>query len=404
MSNEGNPPTTPPPTDWDHTLILLKRNLKKDRQKPWLWFARVFGVALMLMLYTVGFFVGYDDQPVGEHLIQDDQGNQVRLFDGRQMAYPGKIRLAGQDNALTRQVGEELEAFISTQVMEDDDIYNSSDAMEMSKLDAFSLGCELDEIPSAYSEVCVFLQSNYQTRILFPGKESATPFQEPLAGAQYAVNMALFNAHTNGSETMDDFDPVVEQIQRVPELIRAGESASNANPALVITIGFLHCLAAAIMAMLIIGPANTDQISEVVRSFVLVGVKMRTYVLSWCLYHALNGLVTAAALTLVSIYYNLMPQSDWLLIFFSHYLGILGMAALFVLLSQAVKQEELAQGLPWLGAFGSGAVVIPCLIFLDVHFPVLFLATAISPFAGIIHYSAVYATYDYSVRTIGNVL
>lgn len=391
--------TTPAPSDWDHTRILLARNLRNDRKKPWLWFARVFGVALMLMLYTIGFFLGYDDQTQGEHVIQDEQGNQVRLFDGEDWAYPARIRLAGQDAVFTRQVGAMLNATIPTHVMEADEIYASDATARMTKLEAFSLGCELDEIPSAYYEICVFLQSNTQSRLLYPGKEAATPFQEPLAGAQYAVNMVLWRTYENRTNVTSEFNPVVDKIQRVPELIRATESASSANVALILVPGILQCLATAILTMFIIGPANTEQLSEVVRSFVLVGVKLRTYVLTWWIYHALNGVVTAAVLTLVSIFYNLMPQSNWLLIFFSHYLAILGIAALFVFLSQVVKQEELAEGLPWLGAFGSAAVVAPCLIFVDVHFPVLYLLTAISPFAGIMHYNAVYATYDYSVSS-----
>jgi hypothetical protein len=39
---------TPAPSDWEHAKILMSRNLRNDGKKPQLWFARVFGMPLLV--------------------------------------------------------------------------------------------------------------------------------------------------------------------------------------------------------------------------------------------------------------------------------------------------------------------------------------------------------------------
>lgn len=388
----------------------------------------------MLMLYTIGFFVGYDeDDRSGSILITDQDGNQIRLFEGSEWVFPSRARLAGDDVDLVLQVAEELEEnipLLTIMMKHTNDSSNDSSVNNdttyysgnSTGLEAFTRRCQTilqedpDVSPTAYSELCIYLESTNETghhvHLLYPGREEATPFQPPLAGAQYAVYQALWKATNNnasssaGSSNIDStmattnflLPIAIDRIQRTPELLNADILAQQTNPALLLAPGLLHSLAAAIMVMFIIGPPHTEQTSGVVRSFVLVGVKLRTYMLSWWLYFSTHGIITAAVLTAVSIFYNLMPQSSWVLIFFSHYLGILGLVAVYVFLSQVIEQEELAQGMPWLGAFGSMAVTLPCLLLGDdgVHFAVLYIASALSPFCGIMHYYAVYATYDYT--------
>ena len=375
----------------------------------------------MFLLYTIGFFLSYDDDSSsGELLIEDDQGNQVRLFQASEWVYPARARLSGDDPVVVRDVGQELEAIIPLNYSLS--FANSSNSSNGS-FNEFSQDCQdvlqgqvgVSPVYSAYDELCIYLGTQNGTNtvhLLYPGREEATPFSPPLSGAQYAVYQALWktatstdirftndhnNTNANATTTNASFVPILRNIQRTPELLQADERAKQTNVALLLAPGILQCMAAAVMVMFIIGPPHTEQTSGVVRSFVLVGVKLRTYMLTWWIYYAGNGLLTAAALTLVSIFYNLMPQSDWLLIFFSHYLSILGLVAVYIFLSQVIPQEELAQGLPWLGAFGSMAVTVPCLLLADdVHFAVLYVATVISPFCGIMHYYAVYATYDYT--------
>ena len=385
----------------------------------------------MLMLYTIGFFVGYDDTAgSGSLLITDQEGHPIRLFEASEWVFPRRARLAGDNVDLLLQIGEELEENIplvtimmnnaTNDSWNDDSINNNNidtynDGSNSTGLEAFTQKCQSilqedpDYSPTASSEVCIYLESTNETahhvHLLYPGREEATPFQPPLAGAQYAVYQALWKATstniatTNTSMATDFSLPIaIDRIQRTPELLNADILAQQTNVALLLAPGLLHCLAAAIMVMFIIGPPHTEQTSGVVRSFVLVGVKLRTYMLTWWLYFSTHGIITAAILTAVGIFYNLMPQSSWALIFFSHYLGIVGLVAVYVCLSQVIEQEELAQGLPWLGAFGSMAVTLPCLLLVDdgVHFAVLYIASALSPFCGIMHYYAVYATYDYT--------
>lgn len=432
-TTEGS--TTSTPSDWDHTRILLSRNFQNDRKKPRLWFGRVFGIALMLLLYTIGFYFGYDDanndNNDAEVLLMDSDGNQIqiRLFEASEWVYPERAWLSGNDPELVLQVGQELQEVM---VVVEDSYYSANNASRSNSASSntnntdtavlqpsladFSKDCRTNPLlavpSSVYSEICIYLESEDGTNtvhILYPGQEEATPFAPPLAGAQYAVYRALWTtaianttttSATNTATTEDAvlFTPIIQKIQKVPELLQADERAKRTNTALLVAPGLLQCLAAAIMVMFIMGPPHSEKTNGVVRSFVLVGVKLRTYMLAWWTYFALNGLATAAALTAVCIFWNLMPQSSWLLIFGSQYLGILGLLAVYVFLSQVIEQEELAQGMPWLGAFGSMAMTVPFLVLVDdpVHFPVLYLFSAISPYCGILHFYAVYATYDYS--------
>lgn len=376
---------TPTPSDWQHAKILLRRNLQNDCKKPKLWFARVFGVALMLLLYTMGFYFGYDaNDDSGESLVQIEGNRDVRLFEGSHWTFPHRVQLAGSDQKFTARVRKALKNEIYYQ-------QNKNVSVVLSKnqtLDSFLEDCELAEFSSAYSDICIFLQDNQSMHILYPGKEEATPFSAPLAGLQYALSQALLDV----SGVDSSFG--VSSIQQTPELVNAENV--NANVMLLIFPGVLHCLAAAIMVMFMIGPPNTEQINGVLRSFVLVGVKQRTYILSWVVYYAIHGLLTAGALTCVSIFYNLMPMSNAVLLFFSHYLGVVGLASVITFLSQIIPQEELAQGMPWLCAFGSIGIAVPCLVFAPPDFPLLTLASAVSPFCGIIQYYAIYTLYDYS--------
>ncbi|CAB9531154.1 Retinal-specific ATP-binding cassette transporter (Partial), partial [Seminavis robusta] len=425
----ATPSTTPSPSDLEHGTILFWRNWRNDRKKPRLTFGRIFGLPLMLMLYTVGFFLGYDKSDSANEVVLHNigQGKQVvRLFDvqGADFEFPSKLRLAGDDTAFTLQVAQEINATIVSNM---ETVFYPNQTQ-----DVFSQDCELADLSSAYTDICVYLQSTSDASnentlfapppsviLYYPGKETATPYAPPLAGTQYAVHQAIWKNHinpllllqaNNNPNTVNmeiNLDPLqlqvnprivplIQKIQRTPMLIQPEQSAQNANMALVIAPGLLHCLAAAIMAMFLIGTPHNERVTQKVQSFVLVGVKLRTYVLTWLVYYGLQGILTATILTLVSVYYNLMPLSNWALLFFSHYLGILGYNGLFVFLSQLIEQEELAQGMPWLTAFGSMALTLPFVIVESPTFPLLYVFSVISPTCGVLQYYAVYARYDYT--------
>jgi hypothetical protein len=104
------------------------------------------------------------------------------------------------------------------------------------------------------------------------------------------------------------------------------------------------------------GPISFEKINGITKSFLLVGVKMRTYLLQWLAYSLLNGLVTAGLLTIVAVFWRLFPLSSPGLIFISHFFGLVQVYVKFVWLIQFIEQEELAQGMPWLEAISSMAI------------------------------------------------
>ena len=283
---EDNPKErTPPLSDFEHAKILMARTLRTDRKKPHLWFARFVFVGVLLMLYTLGSFLAYESDDDSSTIAGD-----YRIYVGQDWDYPNKMRLAGFDEDFVTQVGD-----IITSQRELIDVNYTS----LTNVTELVIDCASNIASSPSDEVCVFLSSVDSYSIYFGGKETSTPFQESLAAAQWAVNAALLNV-TNATEIY----PVIK-IQPVPQLVNDGTIEPSMVSVMIPAI--MQVLSAVIMVMFLIGPISYEKLNDVTRSFLLVGVKMRTYMLQWLLYYSINGIVTAGILTLISVFYRLFP-------------------------------------------------------------------------------------------------
>lgn len=373
---------TPVPSDLEHARTLFSRHVRKDMQKPKLYAAKFLLMPLMLMLYCIGFLLqadGLSDEPA---VIV---GN-LELFQGTSWNYPQAIRLAAEDDTLLQSVEENLQDLLQGESV---DIVVES--LLESNRTAFLEGCQ-DALVDTFAsgEVCVILEDVQSLSIFFGGKEDASPFQSALAATQWAVSNALITASTG--DTVLAYP--VDKIQRTPRLVQASEY----EPPLILILlpGVMHVLACAVAAQFMIGPITYEKINHVTESFLFVGVKMRTYLMTWVVYYSMNLLPTAVILTLVSEYWNLMPMSSPVLIGTSHYLGLVHMISQFTLIMQFISQEELAQGLPFL--YGICSIAIGTgLIYIEWTTSVLvYILSLFSPFVGIMQYYAIYATYDYA--------
>jgi len=162
----------------------------------------------------------------------------------------------------------------------------------------------------------------------------------------------------------------------------------------------MFVLASLIMSQFVVGPISYEKLNDVTRSYLLVGVKLRTYLYQWVLYLGLNGLITAALCSVISVYYQIMPMSSGYIIFISHYLALLNIFSCFTVVMQEIKQEELAQGIPWLVGIGSLCAALPIVILDEVDNFGLYVLSVISPFVGILQYHCIYINYDtYGIGT-----
>lgn len=128
----------------------------------------------------------------------------------------------------------------------------------------------------------------------------------------------------------------------------------------------------------------------------MVGVKMRTYLLQWLAYYSLSGIFLAALLTLVCIFFKLMPMSNGGLIFGSNFLGLVQLYAMLILVMQFVEEEEMASAIIWLIGFFSMGVGAAILVLQSADHVALTVLTVFFPFIGMIQYFGIYITYDYT--------
>jgi hypothetical protein len=364
---------TPVPSDVEQAKILMAQTLRKDKKKPTLWAARFVLMPLMLMIYTIGFFLNSDEGAEDDSTIAGD----FRLFDGQDWSYPKTMRLAGFDNDFVTQVGQVIDEQLEMIDLQYTGLTNASE---------FKNECQVDIAWSAGDEVCVFVDAVDSFSLYYGGKEEAAPFQPSLAAAQWALSSALLDV-SNATQSYP-----VDQIQRTPRLVN--DESIEANVASLLVPAMMHVLSAAITLQFLTGPISFEKINGVTKSFLLVGVKMRTYLLQWLAYYSLNGLITAGLLTIVAVFWNLFPLSSPGLIFISHFFGLVQVYAKFVLLIQFIEQEELAQGMPWLEAIASMAIGAAVVIVGSPESLLLTLLTILFPFVGIIQYYGIYITYD----------
>lgn len=313
--------STPVPSDWEHAKILIGRSFRKDRQKPKLYFAKFILLPILLMLYCIGFLFsagGLAEEPA---MI----AGGFELFEGTPWKYPQTIRVAGWDDDITAMVGQNMNDQFILEGVEDavnvewSSTSTSTDNTTAMNRTEFVDDCQATiDASTASEEVCVYLDAMDNYTIYYGGKEDASPFQSALAGAQWTVNSALLAIHNNtnddhggggGTSTNTNTTPIyyypVSQIQQVPQKV----SESDYEPILIVLLlpPVMQVLACAVATQFMVGPITYEKVNHVTESFLFVGVKMRTYLFQWIAYYSINLIITAIILTVVSIYWNLMP-------------------------------------------------------------------------------------------------
>jgi len=344
----------------------------QEAKKPHLWALKILLQPLLLMLYTIGMFIGYQGDDGSSYI-----AGEYRLFSGEEWTYPTNIKMGALNSSHLEEVATILsQKSINVEVMNET---TSDDIMAK---------CEGNIDDSASNEICVFLSTVNEYALYYGGKESSYPTQKALSGAQYAINSALLNV-----SGVDEIYPAVK-IQRTPELV----TKDTVKPVLPVMLvpAIMYVLAAVVCSLFAAGAITNERLNGIAKSYVLVGVKMRTYLLQWLAYYSLNGIVLAGLLTLVCIFFKLMPMSNGGLIFLSNYLGLVQLYAMLILLMQFVNSEETSSVVIWLIGFlsmGIGSAFLSLDSAQNVVFTIL---TVLSPFIGMMQYFGVYITYDYT--------
>ena len=366
---------TPIPTDREQAFVLIKRNWRNDRKRRPLLFARLFMGPLMWMLYTIGYFLNSGGEP------QDYQEvNGFRLYPGEKLAPASEvIYLAGKNDTLLGAVEQDL--------MRNGQQVTTVTDVNVTSFQSFC-GSEIGDV-APNSKTCVFLESDLQYTLLFGGGETVLPFDGALSGTQSAIQGSILRA--NGFGTLMDTLYPVNSIQKVPE---KPHSRNGVTEFFLLLPGVMLALASSFALQFMIAPLSTEKFKEIARSFLLVGVKHRVYLHQWFIYLSAGGILTAAALTGISIGWNMFAESSAGLLFLSHFLAMTHLSSMAVLVSQVIWQEELAQGLPFLSSIVSMAVAVPLVVFVSPQNAGLAILTVFSPFVGIIQYCAIYGNYD----------
>ncbi len=363
----------PIPSDWSHAKTLMALSLKKDRKKPRLWALKILLQPLLLMLYTIGFFLGYQGDDGSSYI-----AGEYRLFNGENWTYPASMKMGAFNKSYLEEVAEALSqnSIINVTVMNET---TSEDIMAH---------CEGSIDDFASNEICVSLSAVNEYTLYYGGKESAYPTQMALPGAQYAINSALLNV-----SGVDEIYPAVK-IQRTPELV----TKDTVQPVLVVVLvpAVMYVLAAVICSLFAAGAIVNEKLNGIAKSYLLVGVKMRTYLLQWLAYYALTGVALAGLLTLVCIYFRLMPMSNGGLIFVSNYLGMVQLYAMLIMMMQFVSSEETSSVVIWLIGFLSMGIGSAVLALDSAENVVLTVLTVLLPFVGMMQYFGIYITYDYT--------
>ena len=189
----------------------------------------------------------------------------------------------------------------------------------------------------------------------------------------------------------------------------------------------MYGLSLTIVGLFVAGAVVNERVSGVVKSYLLVGVRARTYLVQWVVYCAINSLVMGGLLTLVCVYWGLIPQSSAGLIFVSNYLGLVQYYSAMIVVCQFVNQAEMVRiltvsssfkyivtfGLPtqldllclhdnkasavmWLSFFLSAAVGSAVLVLQSAQSLALTVLSAFLPIVGQIQFFGLYGLYDYT--------
>mmetsp|Transcript_39650 Transcript_39650/g.83371 ORF Transcript_39650/g.83371 Transcript_39650/m.83371 type:complete len:1629 (+) Transcript_39650:114-5000(+) len=365
---------TPIPSDWSHAKTLMTLSFHKDRKKPKLLAAKIFLMPCLLMLYTIGFFLGYNPDDGSSYV-----AGKYRLHEGQEWKYPAKINMGAFNSTFLEDVASSLSLSGKSITVALINATTSDEVMD---------NCQGNIDDSASNELCVFLNSENEYSLYYGGKETASPTQLAIAGAQYAINSAILNA-SNINEAFP-----VKQIQQTPELLTK-DAVQPVLPVILVP-AIMYVLSSVICSLFLAGAIVNEKINGIAKSYILVGVKMRTYLLQWLAYYSMYGLLLAGLMTLVCIYFNLMPMSNGGLIYVSNYLGLVQLYAMLILVMQFISQEEMASGVVWLIGFFSMGVGAAVIVLQSADHIALTILTVFVPFIGMMQYFGIYITYDYT--------
>ncbi|KAL7467007.1 hypothetical protein ACHAXS_007274, partial [Conticribra weissflogii] len=389
-SSSGAPITrTPHPSDWDHIKTLVALSFRKDKKRPARCALKFVLMPALLMLYTVGFFVGYEGNDDNTIVVGD-----YRLFPGQNWSLPSKIKIGAFDSLflenVTNVLSDEYYYEIIDEVNADETnklpekkvlhISNASDSSELIK------ECQGNIDGDAINEICVYIQSDTSYELFFGGKESSSPTQPSLAGAQYAINSALMNV--SGIQEIY----LVTAIQQTPQLLT--NSTVEPHLAALLVPCCMYVLSALVCSLFLIGPVVYEKINGIAKSYVLVGVRMEIYLLQWLLYYSLNGVILALLMTMVCVFFKLMPMSNFGLVFLSNYFGLVQMFAMLVMSVQVITTEEMTSAMVWVNGLFSMAIGAGITVISSSNSVVLTVLSVFSPYIGMIQYIGIYITYD----------
>jgi hypothetical protein len=236
ISRDENAARTPTPSDWEHCKILMARSLRKDMKKPTHWMVRFVLPTLLFMLYTIGVYFSYIENP-GVTSIPGD----YRFFPAKNWTVPAAMHLGGLDSDFVAQVADNLNntSAFNTQV--------NLTQIENSTLFSEECSNAITDVHPQFA-VCVYFHDDHSYDIIFGDGE---PSQKVLAGAQWAINtVLLLDSNT--------FYPV-DKIQRAPIII---ESTDISLEALLIPTG-MFVLSVMIMTQFLVGPITYEKLNHV---------------------------------------------------------------------------------------------------------------------------------------------
>jgi len=378
MTKDGT--RAPPPTAVSHTATLLSLSFRRDLRKPKLYFLKWIIMPLLLMLYTMGFFISF--MSYGDDNSNTTVVDGYRLFAEEGWTYPSVVRVGAADRELLSGVAAALETRAGDEGVSIESL-NATTAEEVKEM------CS-DISDAASDEVCAYLSSDSGFEIYYGGKQAATPYQAALSGAQHLLSKALLDV--SGRGTQEAYP--AETTQRTPQLLDADTVSPNVS--LILVPGIMYGLSLTIVGLFVGGTVVNERTSGVIKSYLLVGVRTRTYLVQWVVYCAINSAVMGGLLTLVCVYWGLMPQSSAGLIYVSNYLGLVQYYTAMIVVCQFVNQAETAGAVVWLTFFLSAAVGSAILVLQSAQSLVLTVLSAFLPIVGQIQYIGIYASYDYS--------
>lgn len=351
---------TPLPSDFQHIKILMIHRFKKDMKNKKLFLGRLIATIAFFTLWNLGSILSENQGDT----ITTGEDSQYRISTrGEPWSFPAEMSVGGAyADGLERNFPDGIDVSFS------------------GENNATVFGARCDGV-AAGDRVCVFFAAPESYTIYFGGDAGADAADIVLAGAQHAVNEAILKNEGGG-----DFQPI-DQIQIAPTL------TGHVNPLQFMQSPMLSLLAICLGSLLIHMPIIKENVDEVKRSYMLVGVKLSTYMMQWWLYLMLvYGLFTTAMITVVSSL-KVFPLSSGGLIFLTALLSLIQYNAFMVVIFQVITSEEFASAFPLLYLITLGAIIVPsCLA--SFWRPLLSVLTVFVPLAGFVQSWLIFGMYE----------